>query len=518
VIWHIFKKDVRLLWHYALGVAVVQGLGTVVLYRIYNEAERSNYLQQLFGLVFGSALLGAALLVAAVVHLDAIPGVRQDWLVRPISRRDLLIAKLLFVILLVQGPTLVTSWAGAVAQGFGWGQSFGAALSHSLSLLVFLYLPMMGFASLTRNFAETAVGVVICAAGFAGLTQVASMITYSGENGHVNGTGPGWLLYVGYALIMFFAAAAILSVQYFRRQTLWARGLTIVAALLVLLTALAPWKPVFAIEQRLSPEPGAAANVRLEFQPGLGRHPRSGGGPPLDHRNDSRFEVVIPVGVSGLMPDSILAGDLVTASMTDPDGKRFDLGLAGRWQILNEGPSTTGKALFTPVYLKDELYAKLQNARVRLELDYSLTLLRLSKAHALPAIEDRETIPGVGRCETLMNPAGTAVQVKCLEAGLKVAPTCMTYFLEHVPSGRRNPVVSRCWPSYMPFFAEVQPDAMMRFGAATLPFHDPSGLAVFPVDGPMLKESRVVMRIYQPLDHFVRHVVIPDVRLSDWLP
>ena len=33
MIWHIFKKDFRLLWHFAAGVAVLQWLGMVMIFR-----------------------------------------------------------------------------------------------------------------------------------------------------------------------------------------------------------------------------------------------------------------------------------------------------------------------------------------------------------------------------------------------------------------------------------------------------------------------------------------------------
>ena len=58
---------------------------------------------------------------------------------------------------------------------------------------------------------------------------------------------------------------------------------------------------------------------------------------------------------------------------------------------------------------------------------------------------------------------------------------------------------------------------MRRFGVA-VPFRDPAGLGHFPVNGPLLREARVVMRIYRAEDHFTRQVVIPDIRLRDWLP
>jgi hypothetical protein len=56
---------------------------------------------------------------------------------------------------------------------------------------------------------------------------------------------------------------------------------------------------------------------------------------------------------------------------------------------------------------------------------------------------------------------------------------------------------------------------MGRFGR-NLPFRDPSGLAQYPVDGSQIAESQVVVRSYQPQDHFTRRVEIPEIRLKDW--
>jgi hypothetical protein len=94
---------------------------------------------------------------------------------------------------------------------------------------------------------------------------------------------------------------------------------------------------------------------------------------------------------------------------------------------------------------------------------------------------------------------------------------CTTSFLEHVPSGTRNTEIVHCSPDYIPFFAQFEPDAMRRL-VQGLPFRDPAGVGRFPVSGPMLHESRVVVRIYEGEDHFTRRLVIPDARLRDWLP
>ena len=126
MVWHIFKKDWKLLWLLVLGLLAVQCLFTILLYK---RDHGATDLFRILNLLQTILMLASGVLVAAAVHLDAIPGVRQDWLVRPIRRRDLLSAKLLFVILLVQGPILVADFVGAAANGFPFGQSFSAALT-----------------------------------------------------------------------------------------------------------------------------------------------------------------------------------------------------------------------------------------------------------------------------------------------------------------------------------------------------------------------------------------------------
>jgi hypothetical protein len=133
----------------------------------------------------------------------------------------------------------------------------------------------------------------------------------------------------------------------------------------------------------------------------------------------------------------------------------------------------------------------------------------------MPAVDGEQTNEELGRCQTRVNRSGTEVMLRCLKAG--ATPPCSVFFLENPASGRRNPKIISCDAEYAPFFMQVTPDALSRL-AENLPFRDPAELWHAPVDGSQLRESRVVMRLYQPLEHFTRRVVIPDVRLHDWLP
>src|SRR5580658_2674829 len=103
MIWHIFKKDARLLWPMAALVAVLHVCAAIPRHLI-DQGMASVQLEVLSELLSALALLGVTVLVVVAMHQDPVPGTRQDWLVRPIRRRDLILAKLLFVLLMVQLP------------------------------------------------------------------------------------------------------------------------------------------------------------------------------------------------------------------------------------------------------------------------------------------------------------------------------------------------------------------------------------------------------------------------------
>jgi hypothetical protein len=103
MVWHIFKKDWKLTWVFVLVVSVVHWIDSAIMYKLGLFGE-DPMLEMLADAVPMLAFFGSMFLIGAIVHLDSIPGVRQDWLVRPISRRDLVVEKFFFVVLMVNGP------------------------------------------------------------------------------------------------------------------------------------------------------------------------------------------------------------------------------------------------------------------------------------------------------------------------------------------------------------------------------------------------------------------------------
>ncbi|HEY6344217.1 MAG TPA: hypothetical protein VIY49_22215 [Bryobacteraceae bacterium] len=514
MIWHIFKKDLRLLWWLAAGiaalrfaeVAVVQSMGLFPV----NPQLRDLPLTLAIG-----EILGVGFAICAVVHQDAIPGVRQDWLTRPIRRRDLLLAKFLFIVLLIQGPIFLGDLIQGVAAGFPIGASLAAAASRSIMLLLIVDIPFFAFASLTRNLLEAVMAGVL---GFFLFAIFNVLLPDRFSSRPTWGTGEEWIAVTALAFMMCLGAAILLRLQFFRRRTRLARYLAGLFAVLSLCSTVMPWQPAFAVQRSLSPAPGSAAAIGVDFTPGAGKIRRDAGFPILSGNESSAF-IYLPMRVSGLPDDSSLQSDGAQIQLSEAGGRAIAARPAFPWagfrlsaRRIHANPA--GQDTYQTIPIPVDVYSRIKDRPVRLEIDYSLTLFTLASSHALPAVNGNEHLAGVGWCGTKINAAETAVQVSCEQAGR--GPDCMTLVLEHVPTGLRNPERYGCDADYAPYRDWIFiPDGLARFGG-NLAFRDINGLAKYPVNGSKLGESRVVMQIFRATDHFTRKLVIPEIRLSDW--
>ena len=131
MIWRIFKKDWSLLWPLVFIVGVAHAINALIAL-MQGNFRGAPGLVRISNLFPAAVLLGVGALIVAAVHQDALPGDRQDWLVRPIRRRDLVLEKLLFVLIAVNGPMLVIDMAHCLAAGFGFGEALSAAVSRGI--------------------------------------------------------------------------------------------------------------------------------------------------------------------------------------------------------------------------------------------------------------------------------------------------------------------------------------------------------------------------------------------------
>jgi hypothetical protein len=276
-----------------------------------------------------------------------------------------------------------------------------------------------------------------------------------------------------------------------------------------------PWGPAFAVEQRLSANPAAAADVALAFEASNGRlRPPSGLSPSENNRdNGNKAELFLPLRIKGLHSDGVLLADRAEVRLISNDGRMVYHGNGEDMEIDRPGQNPILKPAYQEIELPVSIYNAYQDQPLRVELDYSLTVFALAKSYSISALNGDERMPDWGWCQTKMNESDTVIELRCMQAGR--GPICGSAFLENAASGTRNPERSACISDYTPFGDRPIPDNFAHFGL-NIPFRDPSGLAKFPVDGPQLPQSRVVIRVYEPEAHFTRSLVIPQIKLKYW--
>jgi len=430
-----------------------------------------------------------------VVQQDPIPGLTQDWLVRPIRRRDLLLSKVVFVALLVQSPIFLIEVGQCLAAGFPIGPSLAAPLSRSVWVFLAMDLPVLAFATLTRSLAQAAGAAIAVVVGFALVTQATILYTSSSFNGI-------WVTDAAQVAWGLAGVAAVLAIQYYRRKTTSARWMYGGAALVWLFVQFLPWQPAFAIERRLSSQPAVADAVQIAFDPAFGRfHGPAGQPAPVSARASRATSdpyVWAPLRVSGVSEEQMLINDGAGGRLIGPGGTTIDLGRSGMpipWDL--RGP------FHYLIFIPKDIYNRLKDQPVGLEIDYSLTLLHANPAQAIPAAGGDQWIEDVGRCATRTSAGGAQVELGCLTPG---SPPCVTLSIESNGPGRGVAQGSGCASDYAPYFGRVNGDSISRF------FRE------FPFAGSEFKDARVFVKAYHPEAHFTRKVVIPNFRLSDWRP
>jgi len=247
LITHIVRKDWKLLWPLVLLVTALQILLGWLSFRsgFLPEDVIARTLVRTLDVAW---YVGIIALVAAAVHQDPIPGISQDWLIRPVLRRDLLFAKVLFVAAAILLPMLVVDLLNARGAGFTLSQALGPAAVKEIYVLLTLIVPLLALASVTENWPQILIGSAVLLVLFA-LCLIAASFAIGPGRCPTCGTGLRWIQSLIEHGAVLLGALLILRLQYFNRQTSRARTLIVVGVMLFAFAQL-PWNLAFAIQQR----------------------------------------------------------------------------------------------------------------------------------------------------------------------------------------------------------------------------------------------------------------------------
>jgi hypothetical protein len=528
MIGHILKKDWRLLWPMvALVVAIQLGYECAALNS--GLLEQKTGAEALLRPLMLAWFIGIAALSAAVVQQDAVPGVDQDWLIRPLNRTDLLLAKLIFLALTISGPMFILNLAHALAMGMPFASSLAAVLSKELFIFTCFIIPVAALASTTRNLTELIILGAALVVIFAVSLSLSAFLA-GPEWCPTCHTGMSWLQHLLQHVGTLLGAIVILCTQYYWRRSAVARGLAMLGAASLVFMQI-PWSAAFAIERWLSEPSGDASAIALELgeeAPSL--NTTSAGSLAARqttqlllrgnvdqafenlHRRARREDMVVmidlPVHTMGMSAAEMLLVDRLHIQLSSEDGRLLyrgpDAGPSAG--LLAADPADATGSAHQTIEIPGDVYRKASATPTRLQMDYWLTLVKVRAEHKIAALGELRS-PDIGLCVTGRD--GNIIALHC--NSIKQAPFCYSAAL-YASDGRHNPEIFKCDPDYRrhwPPFIDV-----FNFFGLELPLRDPYGVAHYAIDPSELGTSYVLLKIYGERDHFKRTLTVAELQLE----
>jgi hypothetical protein len=480
---HIFRKDLR---HQRIDLAIYIALLIVTELLVptgwpghWFSNEFLPWLRILLNIVVPAFWL---VMIARLVHEEAIVGNRQFWTTRPYHWTSLLGAKLLFLLVCIALPYFVMQWCLALYAGvspFGIGFLVSAAMH-----VLIVWIPMFLFACLTPTLASTfftTLGGVVVWMGV-----VAFLLGGSGPEADAPFARPT----LGTLFAIMFVA--LLVVVYRKRDYKLGRilmGCTAVVFLLLIFSVskLSPSSPGTLLLKARYRE-GAAPQLHLNYVPGYFKGHRG---------QDSSWliAVSVPVELLGL-----------------PDGDRLHNAAvqyhleAGTYRYTSPWRPTALTSEGMTLRIPREVLNRVRQADAHLTMSLAAEQITPNQPQTT-AIRDRFAIPGDGSCDAINPP---------YETSRSSATTVVCHFAYGVPypveidatmaPGCPVPMVPMQVPTY---------DGGTGFDPMT---HWPirAGLAHLPGAGSNCIVQSLTTTVYHPVMSFRTSLDIPSIRLSDY--
>ena len=449
---HIVRKDWRLVWPLVLIVAGLQAVLGLMEYRALPFGENHGS-QAVSALVTLALVLSMALLIIQIVHQDAIPGENQDWLVRPIRRGDLLLAKLLSIALYLHGPIIIVSLLQSLAHGFPLAESLHGVLISNVSIALVCSLPLAAVASLTKSVTETVVTLLVVAFGLLLLHFLLPLLSYPLTH-HAqfeyptSGTGIEWVWRFPAQLCLLASLIGVLCLQYFKRDTRRSRWLFIAGFFLLIFVPALPWGPAFRLQQALTPQALSADLVILTQATTMDAKALAPAAAFLtkededkDHKDATRISIAL--SLASLPKDAILHTDRITVRLLDGATTVYR-GSAETFDVRTGDGAPTARQDFT---LPGAIYERYQDRPLTLQLRYSLTLLGSQAVNTSLALGEAGFVQPIGQCATRLDGGGDA-DVGCRRAG--ELPDCLSVRLVQSVDRASAPEKFECSFNYAP--------------------------------------------------------------------
>lgn len=253
----ILRKDFTVLWPLFLASAIAVAVAVFAPVPVLDSTAGAR--GALLSLLPAAAVLMVLLTAIIIVHQDPVPGVRQDWLTRPVPWQSLISAKMVLMAGACVAPVVVAMVTKGLISGQSLAESVVAVVTNWSMLLT---LPV--FLALIAVTSSTLQAVIVAAVMF--VATVAHAIQRDYANPFATGSDQGgqWIGIEIAAWLQVVGALYILWLLYVRRRVTAARLLTAGGYVLtILVMTYIPENAALAMQDRLSPDPAAAAKLTL---------------------------------------------------------------------------------------------------------------------------------------------------------------------------------------------------------------------------------------------------------------
>jgi hypothetical protein len=388
---HIFAKDSRQFWpEILISLALVAAfvwiypsswlLGNTLAVDVGGDFVKALLEQYLGGILKLLIPVSWWLLIARVIHAEALVGDRQFWLTRPYEWKNLLGAKALFLLVFLYLPLLIAQCLLLFRAGFR-AQSFIPGLLFNLLLITgILVLPLMAIASVTATFARVTVTLLAGVAGFIAFIAISLLFSNSvsiPSSGH-------------FAILLAFCfCATVVVLQYAARRVLASRLVLIALPIVVILSGLAV--PESTAISPAYPRPSAAQEepVQLTFLRDT-PHPATS---YLIRAN--QVQVSIPLQVSGVAEGYALIPDALQLTVQVANGT----GWTSPWQAaynLHYLPGTSESGV--NFVMSRAFFDQVRSMPVTLHFTLALTQVQAGNVKSIPLSTQDFSVPDFGIC------------------------------------------------------------------------------------------------------------------------
>jgi hypothetical protein len=380
---HIFRKDVRHLWPQILVIlALFVTFDILEILSFPLQLPETQRIDSLSGIAMLLLTLAIWYVVALAIYQEALPGNRQFWLTKPYSRSKLLGAKVLFIVIFINVPLLLSDCIILGAQGFPALSSIPRLVLRQIVVSGLFILPSFAIATVTRGVAQFVFAWFLIVLSFVTQTMVLSAL--SGAQGAISVSFGAFEM----SLVVVIVTGSIIIWQYAKRQSIAGSVVLIVLAFAGLpaipaVSMLARHIPGLSPNQEVrSPGP---ANIRIAYE--LGRARRHYGSPQGGY-----IQLSLPIRVDGLPADTLLEGNGPVT--IDVGGKEWP---KPHWRPATSIERSSGE-YWQNLNLEASALDKLKDRAANIETSLHLTLVSDKIQTSIPVVERSFWVPHLGHC------------------------------------------------------------------------------------------------------------------------